>query len=711
MAPQGPGGALESVLVRVYSAPSVGVDGVLHGELRHELEYPLGVSAQRPLLPAELALVPRDSEARGVVGVEVQARAGGRELFTTRAIAGYVAGQHTVLELFLADRCRTESSRCDPRNTSCSREGCEPIERPRLPTRAEFDLGLDAGIAPDALSAHDARDALTELDSTPRDGAHTDGPPTTDARPPADGTEMTDASSCDGALLFCDGACVDPRTTRIHCGGCGIRCGLGDLCLDGVCRVEPRVHTLAGPGRDTLTAVGLSQGRHCAAGLHTGALYADANPVALFGSPPSGSTYGFVACFDDVGTVSHSFALRPSAGVLVTSLAFVDEGLPTAMLCAAGSFTGSLTIAPAASGGTLNAMGPSDGFVHCIRLDGSPVAGSPLRIGGPGTERAWGLVATRTAAFPNSTRLALLVGYDDAFSLAAGPTTRVDLPRPANVSNGGETALLGLDGALRASTLVPITRGTDRRDVLRVVEMARNGEPGTLVYGNYRGNLTLPGGTALPFSPTDRWWAAWIDARNVTQWPPTQGGNAGDLLAAVAPTVDGVGVIFAGTASVSTFYSHGYEGYGVEDVLMLRYASTVVPLAPSTALWGSRERDTVCAMSTTSRGLVLAATFVGSARLSGGPPPIATPAPDVSGVALVALDSTGTLGRTHSAVPQSADLSLRCVDTAASTQGSALLLGLNVRSTMGRPTATLAGLPITLRGDDDVALVWMTPPR
>lgn len=145
LAPQGPGGALESVLVRVYSNPMLERDGRLSGQLRHELEYPLGVGAMRSTLPADLALVPLAENNAGTVGVEVEAHASGRELFTTRAIASYVSGQHTMLDIFLAGRCRTEASRCDPQST-CDKDGCIPVVRPELPR-------FDASAAPDATVA------------------------------------------------------------------------------------------------------------------------------------------------------------------------------------------------------------------------------------------------------------------------------------------------------------------------------------------------------------------------------------------------------------------------------------------------------------------------------------------------------------------------------------------------------------------------------
>lgn len=36
--------------------------------------------------------------------------------------------------------------------------------------------------------------------------------------------------------IFCAGACVDPNTSAMHCGGCGTACGAGTSCGGGTCR-------------------------------------------------------------------------------------------------------------------------------------------------------------------------------------------------------------------------------------------------------------------------------------------------------------------------------------------------------------------------------------------------------------------------------------------------------------------------------------------
>ncbi|HEY8432812.1 MAG TPA: hypothetical protein VIL20_30785, partial [Sandaracinaceae bacterium] len=40
---------------------------------------------------------------------------------------------------------------------------------------------------------------------------------------------------CEEGLTLCGTACVDLRTDRSHCGGCGMACGTDELCQGGTC--------------------------------------------------------------------------------------------------------------------------------------------------------------------------------------------------------------------------------------------------------------------------------------------------------------------------------------------------------------------------------------------------------------------------------------------------------------------------------------------
>lgn len=47
------------------------------------------------------------------------------------------------------------------------------------------------------------------------------------------------SSACASNLTACDGACVDTRIDRRHCGGCRTTCGANQACTYGVCRTNP----------------------------------------------------------------------------------------------------------------------------------------------------------------------------------------------------------------------------------------------------------------------------------------------------------------------------------------------------------------------------------------------------------------------------------------------------------------------------------------
>ncbi len=63
-----------------------------------------------------------------------------------------------------------------------------------------------------------------------------------EAAPTGTGTDetggATGAGGCDGALLMCDGACVDPRHDPAHCGGCETPCPKEQVCVEGQCGVQ-----------------------------------------------------------------------------------------------------------------------------------------------------------------------------------------------------------------------------------------------------------------------------------------------------------------------------------------------------------------------------------------------------------------------------------------------------------------------------------------
>jgi hypothetical protein len=63
---------------------------------------------------------------------------------------------------------------------------------------------------------------------------------------PEDGPEQGGPGSCDGGLVLCDGACVDPFSDPLHCGACQFSCVEGAVCQGGVCTVPGGGGCLAG---------------------------------------------------------------------------------------------------------------------------------------------------------------------------------------------------------------------------------------------------------------------------------------------------------------------------------------------------------------------------------------------------------------------------------------------------------------------------------
>src|SRR5690606_40732022 len=49
------------------------------------------------------------------------------------------------------------------------------------------------------------------------------------------GQDPEPSSNCAAGALECDGQCVDPKTNRDHCGGCGNACEEGRVCEEGLC--------------------------------------------------------------------------------------------------------------------------------------------------------------------------------------------------------------------------------------------------------------------------------------------------------------------------------------------------------------------------------------------------------------------------------------------------------------------------------------------
>ena len=121
-------------------------------------------------------------------------------------------------------------------------DGSFGLDGSRFDGSANFGDGGDAGDAiadgaADAASMDGAADG-SNLDGSTSDGSTSDGS-TSDGS--TDGT-VGDGSvgdggtiSCDLGELLCGGRCVRPDNDPLHCGGCFMPCGAGEVCVSSVC--------------------------------------------------------------------------------------------------------------------------------------------------------------------------------------------------------------------------------------------------------------------------------------------------------------------------------------------------------------------------------------------------------------------------------------------------------------------------------------------
>lgn len=247
--PHGPAALLTAVRVTVLSGGYV--NGVPDGGMvRYTNDLAAGglgsdAGTERPseTCPTEqfvgsLNILPLDSAALGAVTLEAEARHGGATLFATRAVSSYVRDQGSILEVFLADRCRDPGAQSCPMGQTCGRLGCEPVQRAALPSVGVYfgddaaDRSMDAVLdraLPDAPA-----DALPEvLDA---------GPDAADAQDAADLSDATDAADAVDAVDAVDvmeepGACTAGSTRPCYTGPAGTQ-GVG-TCAAGVQRCEP----------------------------------------------------------------------------------------------------------------------------------------------------------------------------------------------------------------------------------------------------------------------------------------------------------------------------------------------------------------------------------------------------------------------------------------------------------------------------------------
>ncbi len=158
-------GSRTQIIVRVDSDMEVRAMGGINAielvvrsqEGMERARYPvqLAIETMGPsrYFPLDLfSIEPLRGDTSRAVTVEATAIDGMNRLFTVRAVASFVPGRTSILELFLADQCRSRVDPC-PADFSCGRAGsCVPDRRANLP------LGGDAGLSSDVPSVSMSRD-------------------------------------------------------------------------------------------------------------------------------------------------------------------------------------------------------------------------------------------------------------------------------------------------------------------------------------------------------------------------------------------------------------------------------------------------------------------------------------------------------------------------------------------------------------------------
>lgn len=162
-------------------------------------------------------------------------------------------------------------------------DDCDDDNRERFPGHPEACDGLDNGCfgGGDHEEADTACRFTRSAESTCRGGAC---------------VVRCDAGWGDCDRVVSNGCEVNLTTEPAHCGACGVRCGLGAACVDGLCRGD-------------IVALSASPYRAQSAGLTPGDIEVSAHTCALRTPPPEGP--GSVLCWgrNDVGQVG----VEPSA--------------------------------------------------------------------------------------------------------------------------------------------------------------------------------------------------------------------------------------------------------------------------------------------------------------------------------------------------------------------------------------------------------------
>lgn len=263
IAPARVGGVLRAVDVRVGYGPGA-----------WETSRAVRLDVAGEAFPGEFAVTAADpNDQRPIRFTVVGALSDGTSL-RREFVVRFSPRRTTVLEAFLADRCRGVTC---PSDRTCGRDAvCEPILRDELPLYAPLRDATVAARDDIAPSTDDssvtevttgAGDAIggevVDVPTDDTDGsedavtADTRAAPNDvlDASMSGDAAEMPDTFIRDdiidapsdivqrcgdvGERHVCGGACVDLQNDRTHCGACGVACATGRVCSLGRCEIPP----------------------------------------------------------------------------------------------------------------------------------------------------------------------------------------------------------------------------------------------------------------------------------------------------------------------------------------------------------------------------------------------------------------------------------------------------------------------------------------
>ncbi len=250
---QGPSATLTHVRITVKSTDT--------GQVRSRVTYALRRVGSGTLyeLPGTLGISALDNDGRRSVEVNIDAvRDPGGDgssrapMFTYYAIAPFTDERTTLLQVFLADRCRTLAAMCQPDET-CGLNGCMPRQVMSLPevtpnfapdaTPMNTDGAVTDGAAVDVSDASVVSDASDVSDGS-------------DVRDVTDASDVTDATTitadvvtldvvttdlgvpdaardaalvCSSPMADCDGNAANGcetnvQTDPLNCNTCGMRC-------------------------------------------------------------------------------------------------------------------------------------------------------------------------------------------------------------------------------------------------------------------------------------------------------------------------------------------------------------------------------------------------------------------------------------------------------------------------------------------------------